>query len=300
MKILVITGDRTFKKGHPRFDLQASAVEKLEVMYWGPGAHLPKIPDVGCRVFDVVSSQDPFWRGLLGWFLAKRLKARLNIQVHADLAAQSPLKQAIARLVLSRTDSIRVVSEKLKKQVEKLGVCAPITVLPIFIDIERFKNISRTPDQNPLILWIGRFEAEKDPLSSLEVFNHVRKEIPNAKLVMLGAGSLEGRVKQAAAGLPVEFPGFQDTAPYLARAHVALSTSPAESYGASIIEALAAGVPVVASDVGIAREAGAVVVSRDGLAAAVINTLHSGAPGKLKTSVLSREVWLQAWKKSLM
>lgn len=296
MKLLVITGDQSFKAGNPRFDLQAFAVERLEALYWGPEAlwSSPKGDS-----YDTVSTQDPFWRGLLGLFLARRFKARFNVQVHADLKAQPLFKRFLARFVLRRAHSIRVVSPRIKSQVEEMGVAVPITVLPIFIDIERFKKIERKPDAHPTVLWVGRFEDEKDPLLALRVFRQILEKGIDAKLIMLGAGKLEARLKKESVGFPVELPGWQDTIPFLARASVVLSTSKAESYGASIVEALAAGVPVVAPDVGIASEAGAIVVSREQLADTAIHVLRSKPHAELKLSILSEHEWVAHWKQSL-
>lgn len=301
MKLLVITGDQSFKAGNPRFDLQASAVEvggRLEALYWGPGALWPSPKGDS---YDTVSTQDPFWRGLLGLFLARRFKARLNVQVHADLSAQPLFKRLLARFVLRRADSIRVVSERIKVQIQKCSRrTTTITVLPIFIDIERFKKIERKPDAHPTVLWVGRFEDEKDPLLALRVFEAVRKDVPHAKLIMLGAGSLERELRARSRALPVEFPGRQDTLPYLARAHVVVSTSRAESWGASIVEALAAGVPVVAPDVGIAREAGAIVSGRERLAEVVVKALRTKPRVCLTLPLLSRNAWVAAWRRTLL
>ena len=134
----MITGDKKMRPGHPRFDLQATQVEKLEVLHWGRGSLWPALPSGS---FDVVTVQDPFWRGLFAWRAARLLRARLNVQVHADVAAQSMVKRELAKIVLRHAGSIRVVSKKLKQQVENMKVRAPITILPIFIDVQRFQNI---------------------------------------------------------------------------------------------------------------------------------------------------------------
>lgn len=303
MNVLVITGDKNFKPGNARFDLQASVVECLDVLYWGGGA-LWASPRGDS--YDVVSTQDPFFRGLLGLFWARRFRATLNVQVHADLNRQSLLKRQLARFVLRQADTVRVVSERIKRQVEALGVRAPITVLPVFLDVESYKNTIRNPAPFPMILWIGRFEDEKDPLLAIEVFKEVLKKIPNARLTMVGDGSSRQELSHRAANLPihvpVEFPGWkQDIVPFLARAHVVLSTSRTESWGASMVEALAARVPVVAPDVGIAKEAGATVVPREQLADAVVAVLTKTPldDATLRLPLLSREAWRQAWKQSL-
>jgi glycosyltransferase involved in cell wall biosynthesis len=85
-------------------------------------------------------------------------------------------------------------------------------------------------------------------------------------LTIVGEGSehesLIQRAKHAGIESRVEFVGWQhDIGRYLARADVVLVPSRYEGYGLVIVEALAAGVPVIATDVGVAREAGAIVAS---------------------------------------
>ena len=99
---------------------------------------------------------------------------------------------------------------------------------------------------------------------------------------------------------PIEFPGWQDPKSYLQISDVVLCTSRHESWGASIIEALAAGVPVVSLDVGIAKEAGAIVVARADLAAAICDVLRTGKRGKLLLIMPSREEWAKHWRETLI
>lgn len=249
------------------------------------------------RDVDVVTVQDPFLRGLFGWYVAKKCKARFNVQVHTDLAAQPFYKRMIAQIVLRHADTIRVVSHKVEAQVKHLGARGRTTVLPVFTDLARFRAVVRHPDQCT-ILWVGRFEVEKDPFFALEVLRVARKHT-DARLIMLGAGSLEVPLKRAAAGLPVEFPGWQDPLPYLATAALVLSTSLEESWGASIVEALAAGVPVVAPDVGVAKEAGATVVSREHIPGLVTEMLGENTPGALLLQLPTQEEWVRQWIDSL-
>ena len=304
MNVLMITGDKNFVASE-RYASQAAQVEKLDVVYLGRENFWPSTPG---ESYEVVTAQDPFWRGLFAWKIARRCGARLNVQVHADLSAQSFVKRQLARFVLRRADAVRAVSEKIKKQVEALRVKAPVRVLPVFVDTEKFKQLERVPHEGKRILWLGRFEPEKDPGAALEVLKRVRAEVPSARLIMLGRGSLETTLKGRAAGLPampdgrprVEFPGWQDPLPYLAKADVVLSTSRHESYGASMVEALAASVPVVAPDVGIAKEAGAIVVPRSELASAVVRVLQSKTRAELQVPVLGRDEWAQRWRNTLV
>jgi glycosyltransferase involved in cell wall biosynthesis len=297
MKVLMITGDKKFVTSE-RFALQASQVEKLSILYMGHGAWWPAIPK---EQFEVVTAQDPFWRGLYAWYVARRLGARFNVQVHTDLSAQSLVRHILSQIILRHASSIRVVSEKIKAQVEQIGVRVPVHVLPIYLDVKRFAALERKPNMGnkKIILWIGRFEAEKDPAYAVSILKEVRAQGIDVKLVMLGAGSFGKKLQQAAAGLPVEFPGWQDPLPYLEVADVVLCTSKHESWGASIIEALAGHVSVVAPDVGIAREAGAYIAKRGELAAKVEEVLKNNMKGKLTLNLLSSDEWATAWRESL-
>ena len=67
-----------------------------------------------------------------------------------------------------------------------------------------------------------------------------------------------------------------------------------------MIEALAARIPVVAPDVGVAKEAGAIIADRDKLAERVIEVLKNPPQAHLKLPVLTGDEWVQAWKDSLI
>jgi glycosyltransferase involved in cell wall biosynthesis len=304
MNVLMISGDpRVLEEGtdaHARLLLQKSAVERLDVAVW-PLPH--SFHDIRRMLedirYDVITSQDPFWRGLIAALLAKRAGIRLNVQLHADLDAQPLPRRLMARWVLRRADSVRVVSTTLAEQVRRISPNVRVRILPVFVDLAPFRSIVRNPESPKMILWIGRFEKEKDPEMAIALLRGVRKAGTDATLVMLGAGKRETRLRAMAVSLPVSFPGWQDPKPYLARAAVVLSTSPAESWGASIVEALAAGVPVVSLDVGVAKEAGAVVVSSDDMAKTVVRVLQSGEEGMLKLDLSAREEWARQWRESL-
>ncbi len=285
---------------HERFLLQKAQVENLEVVYWGRSSLWVPFPILG--TFDVVTVQDPFLRGLVGLNIAWRMGAKLNVQVHTDLSSQSVLRRMIAAFVLRRADSVRVVSKTIESYVTHMGVKVPIHVLPIYIDIERFQKVTHRPHTTfaKHILWVGRFEEEKNPAGAIKVLRAVRNAGIDAGLTLLGSGTLESHLRKESTGLPIEFPGWQDPLSHLETADVVISTSNHESYGASIIEALAAGVPVVAPDVGIAREAGALIVPREEMADAVTKILTSGTRSALTLSLLSKEAWAKAWRSTLV
>lgn len=298
----MITGDRQLfvecTPPYERLQLQKKYADIVPV-FWGRGALFTAFKTRGS--FDVVTVQDPFWRGVVGLMISFYKRARFNVQVHTDLSAQSLVRRMLARVVLHHADSVRVVSKKLQTQVEELGVRAPISVLPIFLDIERLTSTPRSEGygDTKTILWVGRFESEKDPARAISILKEVREKEIEAELIMLGAGSLKETLQEKAKDLPVTFPGWSDPAPYLASADVVLNTSKYEGYGAVITEALAVGMPVVAPDVGVAKEAGAIIAPREALGEAVIEALRSGVRGELKIPILSSDEWGKQWKETL-
>lgn len=229
----------------------------------------------------VVSAQDAADTGLLALWIARMLHVPLHIQVHTDIFARAygahsianRVRQMIARFVLKRADGIRVVSEGIKQSIEaQLTPKRAITVLPIFVDIAKFQNpapdaglAARFEKFGTKLLFVGRLEPEKHPCLAIESFAKAAPQ--DACLIIVGTGSerahLERKVHELHVAGRVFFEGERDAAPYYAIADVVLVTSRYEGYGLVIIEALAAGKPVLATDVGVAREAGAIVAEGD-------------------------------------
>ena len=68
----------------------------------------------------------------------------------------------------------------------------------------------------------------------------------------------------------------EDTTEILSHADVVLVPSRYEGYGLVSVEALAAGVPVIATDVGVAREAGAIVISDKKFVQEIVHWIETG------------------------
>jgi len=115
-------------------------------------------------------------------------------------------------------------------------------------------------DQAPTAVMIATLEPHKDQETLLRAVGLVLRERPSFRLQLIGDGSLRARLEQLAAELgvaaAVEFSGTRtDVAEVLGRADVfVFSTTPQEGLGSVLLEALAAGVPVIASDVPACRE----------------------------------------------
>src|SRR5207249_1705808 len=107
----------------------------------------------------------------------------------------------------------------------------------------------------PTIVCIARFRAEKGHALLLDAFAQVAREVPDARLVLVGDGELLDAMKARARELGiadrVEFPGAtSDIWAPLSDADVFALASISEAAGIAIMEAMAAGLPVVAPAVG--------------------------------------------------
>jgi len=137
------------------------------------------------------------------------------------------------------------------------------------------------PADVPLAVAVGRLIAQKDHATLLRAFARVRSTLPEARLAILGSGPLEAETRKLAGELGLEeavtLPGRTDIRDWLERADVFVHTSRWEGFGIVLLEAMLAGLPVVATRVsavpevvadgvtGVLVEAGDV----DGLAAAL-------------------------------
>jgi glycosyltransferase involved in cell wall biosynthesis len=146
----------------------------------------------------------------------------------------------------------------------------------------------------PVILGVGRLTPQKDFSTLLRAFAAVRRTRP-ARLVILGEGGERGTLEELAAELgvaaDVELPGFADNPfAYMARASVFVLSSRFEGLPGVLIQAMACGCPVVAtncpsgpSEVLVDGRYGPLTPVGDpaALAAAILKTLADPPPREL-------------------
>ena len=114
------------------------------------------------------------------------------------------------------------------------------------------------PAEAPLALAVGRLIEQKDHPTLLRAFARVRDEHPDARLAILGSGPLEAETRGLAASLrladAVTLPGRTEIRDWLERADVFVHTSRWEGFGIVLLEAMLAGLPVVATRVSAVPE----------------------------------------------
>ncbi len=177
----------------------------------------------------------------------------------------SPLKERLVRLVerlLARTTTALVaVSPQVRDELVALGVAPPerFVVIRVGIDLERRAPPDAAPAPLPeaelVVGWAGRMTAIKRVADAVESVARLRKRGVDALLVLVGDGPdralAETRARELGISEHVMFPGtVEEMGPWYRAFDVFLLPSANEGTPVAAIESLAAGIPVVASNVG--------------------------------------------------
>lgn len=178
------------------------------------------------------------------------------------LLGSDPSYSEIVAFGIEQSNGVTAVSASLAEDTRReLGVTCDIRVIPNFIDCQAYRRVEGVelrqrlaPGGEPLLIHVSNFRPVKRVCATVEVFARVRRTMP-ARLIMVGDGpdapAAARRARELGVSADVEFLGEQDSVvPLLSAADVFLLPSSQESFGLAALEAMACGVPVVASRVG--------------------------------------------------
>ena len=269
MKVLMISRDRNTitpnTSAYERMRKYRALVEDLFI--WVPG--FSRLEDI--KNVDVVTSQDPFETGFLAWIIARKLGAKLELQIHTDFLSpffkresfKNRIRYLIARFILPKADCVRVVSRRIQKGLADAGYvlkAAPV-VLPIVVSIQDLPARSmflkeKYPQFETIFLMASRFTREKNIHMALEAMAEISKTHPRAGLVVVGSGPLLKKLQAYALRLGMQGsvvfePWSSNLGAYYASADAFLLTSNYEGYALTLVEAASAGCPIITTDVGI-------------------------------------------------
>ena len=229
---------------------------------------------------DVITCQDPMAAGLAGWLLKLYFRVPLQFQIHADIFSryfwQESFKNKVgvmlAKFLLPKADGIRVVSERIKHSLKLHVTCqmSNVSVLPIFVDVKKIQSAKvkidlhqKYPEYDFIVLMASRLTREKNIGMAIEAIRRLtqkRTQINAEKILLLIVG--DGSEQEALQKLIVKCqlsnviiePWTNDLISYYKTADLFLLTSNYEGYGRTVVEAMAAGLPVIMTDVGLAGE----------------------------------------------
>ncbi len=180
------------------------------------------------------------------------------------LIGSDPSYSETVAFSINESDGVTAVSDSLRQDtLRQFPVTADIRVIPDFLDCQQHRRLSdehvasryRAGDPSTkLVIHVSNFRPVKRVDAVVEIFRRIRRHT-KARLLLVGDGPdlpLARRVaRECGIGKDVEALGEQEqVVPLLSVADLFLLPSAEESFGVASLEAMACGVPVVASRVG--------------------------------------------------
>ncbi|MBB5020329.1 glycosyltransferase involved in cell wall biosynthesis [Chitinivorax tropicus] len=224
--------------------------------------------------YDLIHIQTPFAAHYAGIRLAKHVNKPTVITYHTLFAeyvhCYAPwlpsslgrhVAQGLSKRQCNQADMVIAPSRLMESTLRRYGITTPIQVVPTGIPIERFQHGNRMlfrqrhqiPDHQIVALFVGRVAHEKNLPLLITAFELALQTQPHLLLVIAGEGpakaSIEAMVKKRGLVQSVRFIGYLDREKDLPDCYHAADLfvfpSLTETQGLVLIEAMAAGLPVV-------------------------------------------------------
>ena len=215
--------------------------------------------------FDIVHTHTSK-AGALGRLAAKGSKAKVVHTPHGHIfhgyfsALKTKVFLKVERYLAKKTDVLIALTQAERDDHLQLGVgkAEQWKVVPSGVDVSRIKEYMW---ENPVsmerktwdVVSVGRLVPIKGMERLIKAWAIVVKTYPDAKLALVGDGEEKRNLERLASSLNlvshIEFLGWTDPLPQLAKAKVFALLSHNEGMGRVVVEAMAAGLPCVVSDV---------------------------------------------------
>ncbi|MFA6376504.1 MAG: glycosyltransferase [Candidatus Paceibacterota bacterium] len=224
--------------------------------------------------YDIVHTQTPFFLGQLAVKWARKSGAKVVHTYHTFYRAYAEyyfwylpkrLKtysaEWISKKYCNSCDLIVAPAPHIAREVASYRVKTPIVIIPTGVmlsqfegkDGHKFRSKMGFSEKEKILLYVGRLADEKNIDFLLRVFARIANEYDNARFVIAGSGPALSGLKDLASRLRVDekthFLGYikgNVLRDCYAAADLFLFASVTETQGLSVLESMAAGVPVVA------------------------------------------------------
>lgn len=230
----------------------------------------PKIRFIGMIIFwlkiyqklrtikpDVFHAQSVL-SGIPAWAAKKFLKIPYVVWGQgSDIYLPDRFTRLTSKFILQNADAVLALTQNMKQKMKQI-YDRDISIVPNGIDLEKFKipSESKKGRDAKTIVFVGRLHPVKGVRYLLQAMKIVHAEMPDAKLILVGDGeereNLESLTNSLGIRECVEFAGkvpherIQD---YMNQAEVFVLPSLSEGFPVTILEAMACGLPIVATNV---------------------------------------------------
>lgn len=209
--------------------------------------------------FDIVHCHGLFWPEISFWAIHHSNAVNLVTFLTAGFKIHTSYRGLFRLLFRHQIKKIHgriAISNRAKAAIEHY-LPGEYRIIPSGIDIKRFSPLAdrRKPSDSPTILFIGRLDKRKGVTVLIRAMPLILKSLPNARLIVVGRGTMEKTcrtlVERLGIAKAVELVGAisqSDLPDYYRKADVFCSPAlGGETQGVVLLEAMACGVPVVAS-----------------------------------------------------
>jgi L-malate glycosyltransferase len=277
--ILACTPLSLQKNIHKLPSIRANYSKKIEnnipvyrLQYWNwltlcPSLYLNYIESIGMPAFsdycsqygipDVIHAQSALYGGALAIRIKQKVDVPVVIQEHLSkyLTYQIGIHQKrAAKQAMSLANEVYSVSGNLARRIQDDFGIENVKVIGNSVNTDLFAPSLKQKDLFPFVLTsIGSLSSNKGFDILLKAFQFISSD-RNVRLQIVGTGSEVSNLQALAQNLgiadKVNFLGFvsrQDICDVIANSHVVVSASYTETFGITLIEAMASGVPVVST-----------------------------------------------------
>lgn len=158
-------------------------------------------------------------------------------------------------LVFKKADFITALSSYLKQRAVDIGVKCPIEIVPNGVDINKFRNPKpEIQNESKILITTSRLVKKNAVDDIIEAMKYLPDDV---NFYIIGSGPLENKLKQKTKDKKLEtrvkFFGYlshEEIIKYLYNSAIFIRPSLSEGMGISFLEAMAMGVPVIATPVG--------------------------------------------------
>jgi glycosyltransferase involved in cell wall biosynthesis len=213
---------------------------------------------------DIIHVVNPAVLGLAGIFYSKILKIPLVASYHTHLPQYLQhyglgmlegvlwelLKSGHNQAALNLCTSTAMMQELTEHGIERVNVWQRGVDTELFhpdlASVEMRQRLSQNHPDSPLLLYVGRLSAEKE----IERIKPILQAIPQARLALVGDGPHRQELEKHFADTPTHFVGYltgTELGSAFASADAFIFPSRTETLGLVLLEAMAAGCPVVAA-----------------------------------------------------
>ncbi len=174
---------------------------------------------------------------------------------------RNPISAMRVKLILNKVDRFITISREIENELIQAGIGGEkIVRIPNGVDTQRFRPVDEIEKkklgqglnlpEGLKCVYSGRLEEEKNVIGLMAVWKQVHLKNPRASLIVIGSGSEDNTMRKAASTGVHILGEKMDVCPYLQASDIFILPSKREGLSNALLEAMACGLPAVATNVG--------------------------------------------------